>query len=119
MSTPTNAPAPTDNATLKFSRKSYDSSTIAGNLIPTGSPEPTTNTTQQANQPETAREFVLATESNSESFADSSSGLFSLYLSHAEKHDKDMMESWQASADGILVFVCALLVLLVLNRLTL
>lgn len=38
-------------------------------------------------------------------FTDSSSTLFSLYLSHAEKHDKEQAESWKAGADGILVFV--------------
>ncbi len=33
------------------------------------------------------------------------SRLFSLYLSHAEKHDRDQAESWKAGAEGILVFV--------------
>lgn len=39
------------------------------------------------------------------SFTDSSSALFSLYLSHAEKHDREQAEGWNAGADGILVFV--------------
>ena len=39
------------------------------------------------------------------SFTDSSSTLFSLYLSHAEKYDKYQAETWKAGADGILVFV--------------
>jgi len=39
------------------------------------------------------------------SFTDSSSTLFSLYLSHAEKHDRDQAEGWKVGADGILVFV--------------
>jgi len=38
-------------------------------------------------------------------FADDSSHLFSLYLSYAEKHDKEQVENWIAGADGILVFV--------------
>lgn len=38
------------------------------------------------------------------SFTDSSSTLFSLYLSHAEKYDKFQVEIWKAGADGILVF---------------
>ena len=40
-------------------------------------------------------------------FTDESSHLFSLYLSHAEKHDKELAENWIAGADGILVFVRA------------
>ncbi|KAH9030764.1 hypothetical protein EDB85DRAFT_1402900 [Lactarius pseudohatsudake] len=37
-------------------------------------------------------------------FTDESSHLFSLYLSYAEKHDKEQTDSWKAGADGILVF---------------
>ncbi|KAI0302899.1 hypothetical protein B0F90DRAFT_1713364 [Multifurca ochricompacta] len=37
-------------------------------------------------------------------FTDSSSPLFSLYLSHAEKHDQEQSDRWKAGADGILVF---------------
>ena len=65
------------------------------------------------------RQTVLGTDLNSDSSADSLSGLFSLYLSHPEKHEKDMTESWKAHADGILVFVRPLLALLVFNRLML
>lgn len=43
------------------------------------------------------------------SYTDSSSALFALYLSHAEKHDRDQTDSWKADADGILVFVRSLL----------
>jgi hypothetical protein len=39
------------------------------------------------------------------SFTDSSSTLYSLYLSHAEKYDKYQAETWKAGAEGILVFV--------------
>lgn len=42
------------------------------------------------------------------SYTDSSSALFALYLSHAEKHDRDQTDSWKADADGILVFVRSL-----------
>jgi len=42
------------------------------------------------------------------SFTDSSSTLFSLYLSHAVKHDRDQVEGWKAGADGTLVFVRSL-----------
>jgi hypothetical protein len=52
---------------------------------------------------------VLPGEVTSESdasFTDSSSTLFSQYLSYAEKHDKEQAESWKTSADGTLVFVC-------------
>ncbi|KAI0300852.1 hypothetical protein BC826DRAFT_905448, partial [Russula brevipes] len=35
---------------------------------------------------------------------DSSGALFSMYLSRAEKFDKERSESWQGNADGILVF---------------
>ena len=38
-------------------------------------------------------------------FTDSSSTLFSLYLSHAEKYDKYLTETWKAGAEGILLFV--------------
>jgi hypothetical protein len=48
---------------------------------------------------------LTATPESEASYSDSSSTLFSLYLSHAEKHDKDQAESWKAGADGILVFV--------------
>ena len=41
-------------------------------------------------------------------FTDSSSTLFSLYLSHAERHDKDQAEGWKEGANGILVFVRSL-----------
>ncbi|KAH9166550.1 hypothetical protein EDB89DRAFT_2232827 [Lactarius sanguifluus] len=37
-------------------------------------------------------------------FTDESSHLFSLYLSFAEKHDKEQTDNWKAGADGILVF---------------
>ncbi|KAI9443791.1 hypothetical protein H4582DRAFT_1916694 [Lactarius indigo] len=37
-------------------------------------------------------------------FTDESSHLFSLYLSYAEKHDKEQTDNWKAGADGILVF---------------
>ena len=51
-------------------------------------------------------EGILTETTESDSpFTDSSSTLFSLYLSHAEKYDKDQAESWKAGADGILVFV--------------
>jgi hypothetical protein len=33
--------------------------------------------------------------------------LFSMYLSRAEKFDKEQSESWKGNADGILVFVRA------------
>lgn len=46
----------------------------------------------------------MTSESES-SFTDSSSSLFSQYLSYAEKHDKEQTESWKAGADGTLVFV--------------
>ena len=38
-------------------------------------------------------------------FTDESSHLLSLYLSYAEKRDKEQTENWIAGADGILVFV--------------
>jgi len=54
------------------------------------------------------------------SFTDSSSALFSIYLSHAENHDRDQVESWKAGADAILVFVCRLsryyLLRIIMNR---
>ncbi|KAI0255006.1 hypothetical protein BJV78DRAFT_1279621 [Lactifluus subvellereus] len=37
-------------------------------------------------------------------YGDSSSVLFSMYLTRAEKFDKEQSESWKANADGILVF---------------
>ncbi|KAI9443793.1 hypothetical protein H4582DRAFT_1916696 [Lactarius indigo] len=37
-------------------------------------------------------------------FTDESSHLFSLYLSYAEKQDKEQTDNWKAGADGILVF---------------
>ena len=51
--------------------------------------------------------FEETSESES-SFTDSSSTLFSIYLSHAVKHDRDQAEGWKAGADGILVFVRSL-----------
>jgi hypothetical protein len=39
------------------------------------------------------------------SFTDSSSTLFTLYMSHAEKTDQKQTDSWKAGADGILVFI--------------
>jgi hypothetical protein len=40
-------------------------------------------------------------------YGDSSGALFSMYLTRAEKFDKEQSESWKANADGILVFVRA------------
>ncbi|KAH9180732.1 hypothetical protein EDB89DRAFT_61106 [Lactarius sanguifluus] len=39
-----------------------------------------------------------------EKFGDSSDGLWSMYLTEAEKQDKDVTESWKGDAEGILVF---------------
>ena len=39
------------------------------------------------------------------SFTDTSSTLFSQYLSYADKYDTEQAESWKASADGTLFFV--------------
>ncbi|KAI0267084.1 hypothetical protein BC834DRAFT_1040890 [Gloeopeniophorella convolvens] len=39
-----------------------------------------------------------------DTFSDPSGALFSMYLSRAEKVDKDQAESWKADADGILVY---------------
>jgi len=47
---------------------------------------------------------LKATSEFDSAFTDSSSTLFSLYLSHAEKYDKDQAETWNAGAEGILVF---------------
>jgi hypothetical protein len=53
---------------------------------------------------------ILTPTSESDSlFTDSSSTLYSLYLSHAEKYDKDQVETWKAGAEGIIVFVCSTL----------
>jgi hypothetical protein len=38
-------------------------------------------------------------------FVDSSGPIFSMYMGMAEEEDKKMAESWQADADGILIFV--------------
>ena len=38
-------------------------------------------------------------------FVDSSGPIFSMYMEMAEEEDKKMAESWQADADGILIFV--------------
>jgi hypothetical protein len=39
-------------------------------------------------------------------FVDSSGPILSMYLESAKEEDKAMAESWQADAEGILVFVC-------------
>jgi hypothetical protein len=39
------------------------------------------------------------------SLSDSSDPLFSIYLSHSDKKDKDKAEVWKAGADSTLVFV--------------
>ena len=45
-------------------------------------------------------------ESQGESgFVDSSGPIFSMYMEMAEEEDKKLAESWQADADGILIFV--------------
>lgn len=38
-------------------------------------------------------------------YGDSSDKLFSVYLSHAGKFDKEQAESWKGDTEGILVFV--------------
>jgi hypothetical protein len=40
-----------------------------------------------------------------ENHGDSSDGLWSMYLTEAEKQDKEVTESWKGDTDGILVFV--------------
>jgi hypothetical protein len=47
-------------------------------------------------------------------FVDSSGPIFSMYMGMAEEEDKKMAESWQADADGILIFVCLYLLVLCL-----
>ncbi|KAH9043054.1 hypothetical protein EDB85DRAFT_906141 [Lactarius pseudohatsudake] len=44
-----------------------------------------------------------------EKFGDSSDGLWSMYLTEAEKQDKDVTESWKGDAEGILVFTWSVL----------
>ncbi|KAN0137246.1 hypothetical protein V8E53_004956 [Lactarius tabidus] len=39
-----------------------------------------------------------------ENHGDSSDGLWSMYLTEAEKQDKEMIENWKGDTDGILVF---------------
>ena len=51
------------------------------------------------------RDFELAP--HEAKYGDSSAVLFSMYLTRAEKFDKEHSESWKANADGILVFVRA------------
>lgn len=40
-----------------------------------------------------------------EKYGDSSDGVWSMYLTEAEKQDKDVTESWKGDTEGILVFV--------------
>jgi hypothetical protein len=40
-----------------------------------------------------------------EKYGDSSDTVWSMYLTEAEKQDKDVIESWKGDTDGILVFV--------------
>jgi hypothetical protein len=40
-----------------------------------------------------------------ENHGDSSDGLWSMYLTEAEKQDTEVTESWKGDTDGILVFV--------------
>ena len=42
-----------------------------------------------------------------ENYGDPSGRLWMMYLTEAEKEDKEITESWQGDADGILVFVSA------------
>ena len=44
--------------------------------------------------------------SNVANYGDSSDKLFSVYLSQADKFDKEQSESWKGDTEGILVFVC-------------
>ena len=48
--------------------------------------------------------YNQASQSKSD-FVDSSGPIFSTYLEMAEEEDKKLAESWQADAEGILVFV--------------
>ena len=45
-----------------------------------------------------------------ENHGDSSDGLWSMYLTEAEKQDKEVTDSWKGDTDGILVFVSPALV---------
>ena len=42
-----------------------------------------------------------------ENYGDSSGRLWMIYLTKAEKEDKEIIEGWKGEADGILVFVSA------------
>ena len=55
------------------------------------------------------KSILAPTSGFGSSFTDSSSTLFSLYLSHAEKYDKDQSETWKAGAEGTLLFVRSIL----------
>ena len=48
-----------------------------------------------------------------ENHGDSSDGLWSMYLTEAEKQDKEVTESWKGDTDGIIVFVSLALVYLI------
>ncbi|KAH9035435.1 hypothetical protein EDB84DRAFT_1224236 [Lactarius hengduanensis] len=43
-----------------------------------------------------------------EKYGDPSDGLWSMYLTEAEKQDKDVTESWKGDTEGILVFTAAI-----------
>ena len=58
------------------------------------------------------RDHPLQGESN---FGDSSGPLFSIYSKVAEEEDLKMVDRWQKDADGILIFVSRIHVVLCIN----
>jgi hypothetical protein len=46
---------------------------------------------------------------NSDTYSHPADKLFSLYLKEAEKVDRQMVEDWKGTTDGILIFVCGIL----------
>jgi hypothetical protein len=136
MSTPANQPTPAPNPP-RFSghtgrshhcplipdfcywRLTPTSDTLS--IVSTAAPSaqaPATGATRSLTGIQSILEEVAESDS---SYTDSSSTLFSLYLSHAEKHDREQVDSWKAGADGILVFVrslpahCCCLLCLIMN----
>jgi len=69
--------------------------TIIPDTLPT--PEPSSL------PPERASAGPTSTEPQ---YGDSSEKLFSVYVHHANEHDKAMMEGWNGDMDSILIFVC-------------
>ncbi|KAI9431671.1 hypothetical protein H4582DRAFT_1884837, partial [Lactarius indigo] len=78
-----------------------------------GDPQPRVTNSKERHDGKTTADKTVTVVQRDENHGDSSDGLWSMYLTEAEKQDTQITESWKGDTDGILVFVSPAPLLLV------